>query len=161
MPSFLNYHSELLYDYRDNQDNQTASSDGLYVGGSGGSIMKSNRKMSQVFMWLISVGIGVPLGYYLIPDKMSVWQCLWYQCIIQWNRPVIPEHCGHLSERSDAVIWLFVRVFVLNQVWMSFPHRFSFQVDFMCIVNQAIEDGIGWLFHLELNILAKKKAAQN
>ena len=80
---FFGYHSKLLYDYLDNHDNQTASSDGLYVGGSGGSAMKSNRKMSQVFMWLISVGIGVPLGYYLIPDKMSVWQCLWYQCIIQ------------------------------------------------------------------------------
>jgi len=44
--------------------------------------MKLNRKMSQVFIWIISVGIGVPLGYYLIPDKMSVWQSIWYPFII-------------------------------------------------------------------------------
>ena len=44
--------------------------------------MKSKQKISRILLWGISVGIGVPLGYYVIPDKMSVWQGIWYPLII-------------------------------------------------------------------------------
>ena len=44
--------------------------------------MKSNRKIFQIILWTLSLGVGVPFGYYLIPDKMSVWQSLWYPFIM-------------------------------------------------------------------------------
>jgi len=55
---FFDYHSKLLYNYHDNHDNQRGSNE-LYIGGRGALVMKSNRKMSQPFMWVISVGSGV------------------------------------------------------------------------------------------------------
>ena len=62
--------------------------------------------------------------------------------------PVIPSSKSGGSrppdpEQSDAGFYINLRLLTLSQIGFLFAHRFSFQIDSICIVNKPIQDGIG------------------
>ena len=58
--------------------------------------------------------------------------------------PLIPWQGCHRSERSDAGFFLLLLdLCSVRQPCLAFTHGFSFQIDLVGVVDQAIEDGIG------------------
>ena len=59
------------------------------------------------------------------------------------RRPLIPGEGVRKSERSDVDFFINLRLFVLSQIRFLFAHRFPFQINSICIVDEPIQDGIG------------------
>jgi hypothetical protein len=63
-------------------------------------------------------------------------------CVFWRIWPLILDQSDHLSERSDAGLSLYVRVARMSQGF-SFSHRFSFQLETIGVMDDAIHNGVG------------------